>query len=67
MAQQRITFEWILEESKIDFWRASEANHAGQNLYLSDRLQVPRKFVTIKTCHIHRILLKYAMNMEFLL
>lgn len=25
MAQQRITFEWVLEESQVDFWRTSEA------------------------------------------
>ena len=32
MAQKRITFEWVLEENKIDFWRTAEADASALGL-----------------------------------
>src|SRR5688572_24230104 len=34
MMQQRITFEWILEEGRVDFWRTLEADTTGRALGL---------------------------------
>ena len=35
MTQQRITFEWILEESRVDFWHTQEADNARPPLELN--------------------------------
>jgi hypothetical protein len=32
MTQQRITFEWVLEDSRADFWRALENEASGRDL-----------------------------------
>jgi hypothetical protein len=39
MTQQRITFEWILEEGKVDFWRTPEAEGTGDTLGLNSAEQ----------------------------
>jgi hypothetical protein len=35
MTQQRITFEWILEEGRVDFWHTPEADTTGHSLGLN--------------------------------
>jgi hypothetical protein len=40
MAQQRITFEWILEESRADFWRALDADSTGRTAGTSSVEQI---------------------------
>jgi hypothetical protein len=39
MTQQRITFEWVLEEGRVDFWLAPEADSAGYRLGLNSAEQ----------------------------
>ena len=40
MTQHHITFEWVLEESQVDFWRTSEAGDASHPLTLESAEQI---------------------------